>query len=79
MIRRSKQQLQAANPNAKNMVGNATIDMLRPTCPSPNSLTTLYQRDKFQGITCFRDKNNNELIGKGVIIFVIFYWMLYTF
>ena len=77
MILRSKQ-LHAANPNAKNMVGIATIDMLRPTYPSSNSLTNLHEREKFQGIACFRDKNNNELIGKGVIL-LVFYCMLYTF
>ena len=35
----ARKQLQVTNPNNKNLVGIATIELLRPTCPSSKSLT----------------------------------------
>ena len=67
----ARKQLKVANPNNKNLVGIATIEMLRPTCPSPKSLTTLSERDELQGIACFRDKNNNGMMRKEMILLVM--------
>ena len=41
---------QVANPNKKNLVGIATIEMLRLTYPSPKSFSTLSERNEIQGI-----------------------------
>ena len=67
----ARKQLQVANPNNKNLVGIATIELLRPTCPLPKSLTTLSERDELQGIACFRDKNNNGMMRKEMILLVM--------
>ena len=63
--------MQVANPNNKNLVGIAAIDMLHPTCPSPKSLATLSERDELQGKACFRDKNNNGMTRKEMILLVM--------
>ena len=67
----ARKQLKVANPNNKNLVGTATKEMLRPTCPSPKSLATLSERDELQGIACFRDKNNNGMTRKEMILLVM--------
>jgi len=69
----ARKQLQVlANPNNKNLVGIATIEMLCPTCPSPKSLPTLSERGELQGmIACFRDKNNNGMMRNEMILFVM--------
>ena len=68
----ARKQLQVANPNNKNLVGIATIEMLCPTCPSPKSLSTLSERDELQGmIACFRDKNNNGMMRRKEMILLV--------
>jgi len=49
----TRKRQQVVNPYNKNLVGIATIEMLRPTCPSPRSLPPFSERDEIQGIACF--------------------------